>query len=283
MIYLILLNFLFLKSDSMLVKEKTIPGFQNAISVTTDGKENIYVLDKNTNQVVKFGNNLEYKKRNGKQGWAEGQFDSPTFIDGSSGLDIFVTDGKNHRVQRIDLELNPVATLITDLADFNEELKFRTPVASLVLNSNELYLIDGDNHRIVVYKDGRNPSYVFGDYKSGKGQLVHPVKILKDARNFIYILDKELQAVVRFDNLGNFVNKFEITGLENFAILANTMYLFNGKEITRFDLEKNSIIDKSTLPKKDQKKKYTDIFVLNGEKYLLLSKNELSLWVNKNN
>ncbi|MBK8551496.1 MAG: NHL repeat-containing protein [Ignavibacteria bacterium] len=281
MILLIFLNFLFLKSDSLLTKEKSVADFQNAVSVAMDGKENIYVLDAGSNQIIKFSNTLEYKKRNGRQGWAEGQFDSPTFIDGSSGLDIFVTDGKNHRVQRIDLELNPIASLLTDLPDFNKELRFRTPIATLVLNSSELYVIDGDNNRIVVYKDGKNPSYVFGDYKSGKGQLGRPVKILKDGKNFIYVLDKELKAVLRFDNLGNYVNRFEIKGLENFAIRSNTLYLFDGSEITRYDLEKNSIIDKTKLPSKSRNKKYTDIFVLPNEKYLLLRKNELSLWVKK--
>lgn len=282
MIFLLFLNFLFLKSDSLLTKQKSVADFQNAVSVAMDGKENIYVLDAGSNQVVKFSNNLEYKKRNGRQGWAEGQFDSPTFIDGSSGLDIFVTDGKNHRVQRLDLELNTIASLLTDLPDFNKELRFRTPIASLVLNSSELYVIDGDNNRIVVYKDGKNPSYVFGDYKSGKGQLGRPVKILKDAKNYIYVLDKEQKAVFRFDNLGNYVNRFEIKGLENFAIRGNTLYLFDGSEITRYDLEKNSIIDKTQLPSKSKNKKYTDIFVLPNEKYLLLRKNELSLWVKNN-
>ena len=281
MLLLIFLNFFFLRSDTLLKKEKTISDFQNALSVTTDGKENIYVLDAGTNQIVKFNNKLEYKKRNGKQGWGEGQFDYPTFIDGSSGLDIFVSDGKNHRIQRLDLELNYISSLMTDLPDFNIELKFRTPAASLILNSSELYVIDHDNNRIVVYKDGRNPSYVFGDYKSGKGQLVYPVKLLKDSRNFIYVLDKELKAIVRFDNLGNYLNKLEISDLENFAIRGNTLYLFNGKEITRYDLERSSVIDKLSLPESSRKKKYTDILVLTDEKYLLLRKNELSLWVKK--
>ena len=140
---------------------------------------------------------------------------------------------------------------------------------------------DADNNRIVVYKDGRNPSGVFGDYKSGKGQLIHPVKILKDSRNFIYVLDKEQKAIVRFDNLGNYLNKLEISDLENFAIRGNTLYLFNGKEITRYDLERSSVIDKLSLPESSRKKKYTDILVLTDEKYLLLKKNELSLWVKK--
>lgn len=282
MILLALINFIFLTGDSLLVKQNSVKVFENAVSVTVDAKENIYVLDAGSNQIVKFGNNLEYKKRNGKQGWAEGQFDSPAYIDGSSGLDLYVCDGKNKRIQRIDLELNPIAILRTNLVDYPVDLQFNTPIASLVLNSRELYVIDKDNSRIVVYKDGRSPAYVFGDYRSGKGQLGRPVKLLKDDKNFVYVLDLELKGIMRFDNLGNFINKIEIKNLENFAIRGRMLYLFNGKEIIKYDLDKNSIAGKKIMPLKPKSKKYNDILVLSGEKYLLLGKNELSLWVENN-
>lgn len=282
MILLVLLNFLFSSGDSILIKSREVKDFTNAVSVTTDGKDNIYVLDASANQIIKFSNNLDYKKRNGKQGWGEEQFDSPTFIDGSSGLDIFVSDGKNRRVQRLDLELNFISVLKTNLDDFPPELKFNTPVATLVLNSNELYVIDKDNQRIVVYKNGRFPSGVFGDYKSGKGRLGRPVKILKDDKNFLYVLDKELKSVLRFDNLGNYLNKYEIDNLETFSIRGNILYLFNGKEIVLYDIDKNNIIEKKILPEEGRKKKYKDILILSNKKYLLLNKNTLSLWQEKN-
>ncbi|MBK8381896.1 MAG: NHL repeat-containing protein [Ignavibacteria bacterium] len=278
MILLLFLNFLIAGSDSLLVKSREVADFTNAVSVTTDGKENIYVLDAGTNQIVKFDNKLNYLKRNGKQGWDEGQFDSPTCIDGSSGLDIFVTDGKNKRVQRLDLELNPISILKTNLPDFTADYQFNTPVATLVLNSRELYVIDGDNNRIVIYKDGRNPSGIFGDYSSGKGQLSRPVKILKDGKNFIYVLDKELKTIFRFDNLGNYINRLTIENLESFTISGNTLYMFNGKEILIYDLERNTVTDTKILPGKISKKKFRDILVLNSKKYLLLEKNTLSLW-----
>ena len=278
MILLLFLNFLIAGSDSLLVKSREVADFTNAVSVTTDGKENIYVLDAGTNQIVKFDNKLNYLKRNGKQGWDEGQFDSPTCIDGSSGLDIFVTNGKNKRVQRLDLELNPISILKTNLPDFTADYQFNTPVATLVLNSRELYVIDGDNNRIVIYKDGRNPSGIFGDYSSGKGQLSRPVKILKDGKNFIYVLDKELKTIFRFDNLGNYINRLTIENLESFTISGNTLYMFNGKEILIYDLERNTVTDTKILPGKISKKKFRDILVLNSKKYLLLEKNTLSLW-----
>ena len=193
-------------------------------------------------------------------------------------MDIFVTDGKNKRVQRLDLELNPISILKTNLPDFTADYQFNTPVATLVLNSRELYVIDGDNNRIVIYKDGRNPSGIFGDYSSGKGQLSRPVKILKDGKNFIYVLDKELKTIFRFDNLGNYINRLTIENLESFTISGNTLYMFNGKEILIYDLERNTVTDTKILPGKISKKKFRDILVLNSKKYLLLEKNTLSLW-----
>ncbi|MBV6477540.1 MAG: hypothetical protein HGGPFJEG_00279 [Ignavibacteria bacterium] len=278
MLIILLISFIFSKGDSLLVQDKEVKDFTNAVSIASDGKENIYVLDAGMNQIVKFDKELKYLKRNGKQGWGEGQFESPTFIDGSSGLDIFVSDGRNRRILRLDLELNQISSLYTALVDFPSDLQFNTPVATLVLNSRELYVIDGDNSRIIVYKDGRSPSSIFGDYTSGKGQLSRPVKMVKDAANNIYVLDKELSAIFRFDNLGNYVNKVEMKGLESFTVFGNTMYVLKGNEIILYDLDKRSITGTKKISGKNSKKKFRDILILNNKKYLLLSKNTLSLF-----
>lgn len=278
MLIILLISFIFSKGDSLLVQDKEVKDFTNAVSIASDGKENIYVLDAGMNQIVKFDKELKYLKRNGKQGWGEGQFESPTFIDGSSGLNIFVSDGRNRRILRLDLELNQISSLYTALVDFPSDLQFNTPVATLVLNSRELYVIDGDNSRIIVYKDGRNPSSIFGDYTSGKGQLSRPVKMVKDAANNIYVLDKELSAIFRFDNLGNYVNKVEMKGLESFTVFGNTMYVLKGNEIILYDLDKRSITGTKKISGKNSKKKFRDILILNNKKYLLLSKNTLSLF-----
>ncbi|MBX7042556.1 MAG: NHL repeat-containing protein [Ignavibacteria bacterium] len=269
-------------TDSNLVKETSVNEFMNAVSITVDAKENIYVLDAGADQIVKFDSKLNFLKRDGKQGWGEGQFDSPTCIDASSGLDIFVSDGRNYRVQRLDLNLNYISSLYTNQEDYPSNLKFRTPVASLVLNASELYLIDQDNKRIVVYKDGKSPSFVFGDYLSGKGQLGNPVKILKDGKNFIYVHDKEQKMILRYDNLGNYVGRLTVKGLETFTIRNNIVYMFDGKAITLYDTETNAVIGMKYPDLKSMKGKLRDLIAISGEKYLLLGKNELSLWRENN-
>ncbi len=278
MIFALVISLFISAGDSNLSRGTSITDFMDAVSLTVDGKENIYVLDAGANQIVKFDSELNYLKRNGKQGWADGQFDNPTSIDASSGLDIFLSDGKNYRVQRFDLNLNYISSLYTNTEDIPDNLKFRTPVATLVLNSRELYVIDQDNNRIVVYKDGKNPAFVFGDYVSGKGQLGNPVKILKDGKNFIYVHDKEQKLIMRYDNLGNYLGRITVKGLETFTIRNNFVYMFDGKAIHVYDTETNSITATKYPDLKNTKGKIRDLLVLSGEKYLLLGKNELSLW-----
>ena len=90
MILLLILNFIFFSSDSLLVKDREITGFSNTVSVTTDSKGFLYALDNESNEIIKMNDKLVEIKRTGRQGWNTGEFDSPTYIDGSSGLDIFV-------------------------------------------------------------------------------------------------------------------------------------------------------------------------------------------------
>lgn len=270
-------------SDSLLVKENEIKGFTNAVSMTIDAKENLYVLDADRNEMLKFNTDFILVKRNGKQGWDKGQFDSPTYIDGSSGLDLFVSDGKNKRIQRFDLELNYISSLNTAQEDFPTQFQFNTPFSTLVINTNQLFVVDSDNHRIIAYDGSNLPVQVFGDYKSGKGELRRPVKILKDDRNFIYVLDKESSSILAFDNLGNYINQYQIFGLETFTIRDNMLYLYDGSGITVYDLNTRSIVNKLYLPKSKKKYEFTDIRVLSNERYLLLGKKSLSLWRHKLN
>jgi hypothetical protein len=268
--------------DSLLISINEISGFKNAVSIAKDNKENIYLLDKEANEIIKFDGDLNLVKRNGRQGWNNGQFDSPTFIDASSGLDLYVCDPRNYRIQRFDLDLIFIASLRTDNKSFHESLQFKTPLSSVVINANDLYVVDGDNNRIVIFPNGAEPVSTFGDYRSGRGELIQPEKIMKDGNNYIYILDKKYRQVYRYDNLGNFVKRISIPSLETFTIFENRLYLFDGKDIFQYDLDRNTFTGKKTLLQSGRGKNFTDFLVLSSEKYLLLEKNSLSLWKGQN-
>ena len=291
MLILIILSFLFTQpgdgmpganvGDSVYVKGFETGGFANAVSLTADGIGAIYVLDAGSNEIVKYDSNLTEIKRAGGPGGGSVQFYSPTYIDASSGLDLLVSDGTNYRVQRLDLKLAFISELATDQSTFLDELQFKTPVATLVVNSNDLYIIDGDNKRVVIFPNGFKPSSSFGGFNSGKGKLTEPVKLLKDNENIIYILDRKKNAIMKYDNFGSYKGSIDPGDIMNFSIYNNVLYILTRDEVIVYDISSGAYTNKFPLPTSVLPQNVTDFLVYSSEKYLLLERNKLSYWILK--
>lgn len=281
MIFLFICSLFLSGSDSVtLVKENDYSGFKNAVSVTTDRKGFIYVLDNESNEIVKLDENLKEIKRVGKKGWNNGEFDSPTNIDGSSGLDIYVTDGVNYRIQRFDLNLSYVSTLVTNSPTFDDKLKFNTPVASIIINSTAIYVIDGENKRIVYYPDGTTPLTYFGGFQSAQKPFLNPVKLLKDGYNSIYIFDNKANSVYVYDNMGNFIKSLENITIKSVSIFNNIVYIFTGNELLLYDVRKNAYVNR-IIPDNMSGLKINDMAVYSENKILFLEKNKISFFTIK--
>lgn len=278
MFLLFLLNILFLNPDSTFYKEYEYSGFKNAVSITTDGKGSIYILDNESNEIVKFDDKLTELKRIGKKGWSNGEFDSPTYIDGSSGLDIYVSDGANYRIQRFDLNLSYVSSLITNANTFDDKLKFNTPVASVILNMNTMYVIDGENKRIVYYPDGITPVSYFGGFQSAQKPLVNPVKLFKDGFNCIYVFDNKLGAVFKYDNFGNYVKSIENNTIKSVSIYNNIIYIFTSGDLLKYDVGKNAYVEKISLPKEISDLIISDVLIYSENKILFLMKKKVTVY-----
>jgi hypothetical protein len=281
MIFLIIFNLLIFNQDTALVKGSEYSGLYNAISVTSDRRGFIYVLDNESNEIIKFDENLKEVKRIGRKGWNNGEFDSPTNIDGSSGLDIYVTDGVNYRIQRFDLNLSYISSLITNSSTFDEKLKFNTPVASIVLNMNALYVVDGENKRIVYYPDGITPITYFGGFQSAQKPFVEPVKLMKDGYNGLYVFDKKSSSIFKYDNFGSYVKTFEYNTIKSVSIYNNIIYIFTGNELLLYDIGKNAYSSKISLLKEFLDMQVSDILVYSESKILFLEKNRISFFIIK--
>ncbi len=284
MIFLLLLNilsYLFFapaKQGGVLIKQYEVKGFQNAVSISPDNLGQIYVLDNKANQVIKLNENLVEVKRNGKQGWSEGLFDTPTSIDASTGLDIFICDGKNNRIERFDRNLNYISSLVTNLTTFLPQYQFNTPISSILMNSNDMYVFDKDNNRVVIFKDGLNPVNSFGEYQNSNGRIERGRKMVKDKNNFIFIHDVGQNAVLKFDNFGSFIKKIKIDTIYSISVYNNNLYLLTNNKIYSYNIEKNTFDDYYDLMEYKTISDFTDFVVLNEEKYLILEKNKLSYW-----
>lgn len=268
----------------VLVKQAEVKGFQNAVSLSPDNLGNVYVLDNKANQVIKFNNKLVEVKRNGKQGWSEGLFDTPTSIDASTGLDIFICDGKNNRVSRFDRNLNYISSLVTNLSTFLAQYQFNTPISSILMNSNDLYVYDKDNNRVVIYKEGLTPVNSFGEYQNSSGRIINGKKMVKDKNNYIFIHDGGQNAVLKFDNFGTFVKKIKVDTIYSISVYENNLFILTKNKIYSYNIEKNTFDDYYDLIEYKTYTDFTDFVALNKEKYLILEKNKLSYWklINKN-
>lgn len=279
MYLLLLINlFLFNNSDSILIKTAEVGDYLNAVSITSDGKSNIYVLDAVTNEIIKYDDNLKELKRAGKKGWANGEFDSPTSIDGSSGLELNVSDGKNYRIQKLDLNLSYTGTIFPNYETYPENFKFQTPVATVYIVPY-LYAIDGENNRIVTYqsqtKSMWSPAFSFGGFQSAQKPMSKPGKIVKDGFNNIYILDKKLGSVLKYDNFGNYFNSFENEKVISISAFNNRLFILTESEVLVYDAKKNAFIGKLLFAEKLNPEKIQDFMVYSSSKFYILERNKL--------
>ena len=278
MFLLLFLNLFLFNSDSVLVKSSEVGDFLNAVSVTSDGKSNIYVLDAEKNEIIKYNDNLKEVKRAGKKGWAKGEFDSPTCIDGSSGLELNVSDGKNYRIQKFDLNLSYTGIINPNYETYLDNFKYQTPVATVFINPY-LYSIDGENNRVVTYQIQTQsmwvPAFSFGGFQSAQKPMSKPTKIVKDGFNNIYILDKKLHAVFKYDNFGNYFTSFENEKVISISAFNNTLFILTETEVLVYDAKRNAFTDKIMFTEKINTDKIQDFMVFSSSKFYILERNKL--------
>ena len=83
-------------------------------SIAADLEGNIYIADTGNNRVQKFTSGGRFIKLFGGFGWNSDQFDEPSAVDASYGLHVVVVDRNNHRMTRLDRNLNFLSTLQFD-------------------------------------------------------------------------------------------------------------------------------------------------------------------------
>lgn len=175
--------------------------FEGASRISTAPDGTILIVDRSGNQVVVFDLPTQAGKVIGGFGWGETSFDEPTGV-ASDGLNLYVADRGNHRIQRLDRNL----TLISSLFKRDTTLsrgRFGYPEGITLSRHGDLIILDGENIRVVMYTGDYRFLRSFGDVEGGGKMLVHPVDVDIDERDHIFVL--ETGRVVEFDYFGNYI------------------------------------------------------------------------------
>jgi len=186
--------------DSVLVEEFSIGAFQRAVRVVPDAEGRVFILDADQNKLFLFPDVSSAPLTLGGFGWSAGSFDKPTGV-ATDGINIYVADYGNHRIQRFDRNLNFISSLSTrDTTDAAS--RFGYPLDVCLSHFGDLFVLDGENQRVLKF----NPSYhlvgILGDINAGQGKLQTPNKLAVTTSR-IYIGEKN--RIVDFDYFGNYL------------------------------------------------------------------------------
>lgn len=170
--------------------------------VDVDLYGNIYILNSDKNTLRLFTKNRVQLREVGGPGWENDRFDRPEGVWARNGIDVFVADYRNHRIQRFDRNLNYVATLYTRENQKPEE-RFGYPNDVAVSRLGDLFICDTENSRIVKVNRFTQVERTFGGFGAGAGRLFAPTQVEAGPNDHIYVVDGV--RVLVFDNFGNFL------------------------------------------------------------------------------
>jgi DNA-binding beta-propeller fold protein YncE len=173
-----------------------------AFSVTPSGT--IYVLDKGTNEIIKISPEGEILARSGGFGWAETAFDLPSDVYSPNDLRSYVADFGNHRIVYFDGNLNFLSFLQLHEGD-DPSKKFGYPKSATVDRFGSLYIVDGENTRVVKMSEPNTIASTFGGVDGGKGRLTQPGRIRIGSDDAVYVRDGE--GIMVYDIYGNYVRR----------------------------------------------------------------------------
>ena len=199
---------------------------------------NVYVLDTDRNALALYDRAAAVQQVVGGSGWLDGQFDRPSAVWARNGIDVFVADYGNHRIQRFDRALSFVSSLSTR-ENSNPDERFGYPTDIALSRMGELFICDTENGRIVKVDRSNKVERSFGGFGAGKGRLNAPTRLEIGPKDAIYVLDGKRIAV--FDAFGNYLRDF-MPGLLNssaelygdparlIVLEGDTVYCFDAEE-----------------------------------------------------
>jgi hypothetical protein len=212
---------------------RTVPVKGTAIDVDVAGR--LFVLDRERETLTLYDPSLKEIATMGGPGWEGGSFDQPAGLWARNGLDIYVADLGNHRIQRFDRTLTYVSSLSSRAADDNA-ISFGYPADVTVSRFGTLYICDTENNRIVKVDAANRPEDSFGGFGAGAGKLEHPVQVEMGPGDQVYVLDPP--RILVYDLFGNYLSTLADGSLRSPVRLAGDdrgIVVADGTDLVFFD------------------------------------------------
>jgi hypothetical protein len=187
--------------DTSITEVQALGSFQQASRITTNPQGWIYVTDAGRNLVVRLKGDESPSISVGGYGWTSTNFDKPTGL-ATDGLNLYVSDYGNHRLQRFDSNLNFISSFATRDTSF-AEARFGYPLGVALSRMGDLFVLDGDNLRVVKFYGNVRYERSFGDIDDQRSRLRQPEKILMGPNDHVFVLEPD--RLLEFDYFGHYL------------------------------------------------------------------------------
>jgi len=227
--------------------------FEKAASISVSREEFIFVSDVQTNKIYKYSREGIKLLSFGGTGTGTEQLNNPIAIDASNGLDVFVADCQNNRIQRYDLQLRYIATFDFNVynltADVRGQIYYPSGVAALT-TSEIFVIVDAGNTKLAKLKSFDEISFLFGS-PVGFDRVLSPRKIIKGPGLSIYVLDAQVNEVLHFDNYGTYVDRIRTPNgapIISIAFYNDNLYILTVNSLTSYNIMKKRLDSVYLLP-----------------------------------
>jgi hypothetical protein len=221
-------------SDSGVVVREAFGQFSGARRLALSPQGWMLVVDEEANHVVVFPSRDQTPRVFGGFGWGTMALDRPTGIC-TDGLNIYLSDEGNHRVQRLDRTLSLVASLSKRDTTL-ERARFGYPRGIALSRHGDLFVLDGENTRVVAYTGG-DFRYLrtFGDLEGGKAMLEDPLEVEVTPDDKVMVLERS--RLVVFDYFGNpagVIGEGILEKARGFGVTAAGVFVVSGDRLWAF-------------------------------------------------
>ncbi len=197
--------------DTLLAEERFFGSFENASRVNVDALGQIYVVEETRHTVSRFHGSSGTVQTIGGFGWDVTTFDRPTAV-AADGLNVYVSDYGNHRVMRYDRNLVFVSSLALRDTSFSPS-QFGYPLGLALSRQGDLFVLDGENLRVVQFDSRSGFVRSFGTLESREGRLRQPVEISISQDDRVLVLEND--RIIEFDFAGTYLRSIGVGIIHN--------------------------------------------------------------------
>jgi DNA-binding beta-propeller fold protein YncE len=222
------------------------PGqFMRPHDIEFDSVGNIYISDRELNNIQKFTHDGKYLMQWGKKGSGDGEFGTPYSINIDPSDNVYEVDRDNNRIQKFSSNGTFLKKWVSVDPGSNDTF-YRPEDMAFDPSGGSIYVADTGNNRIIKFDSDFNLIKIWGSKGSGLGEFNHPHGIGVDSAGNVYVNDLKNARIEKFDKNGQFIKQWgsEGRGDGQFTLPLEHLFVDKSDHVWQVDGEDNPRIQK---------------------------------------